>query len=106
MPHRLDTGASETWAVDVQSVLALVNANAETFQIPARTITVRGKVELGDRRRARRPIQGAAQDQFVASFRTCPGLRPGCPHGTRKYSQRVLAQSPGRQSCDMFCSAS
>lgn len=49
LPHRLEAGgASETWAIDGESVSALVAATAGAFKLPS--VVIRGKVELGSGR--------------------------------------------------------
>jgi len=48
LPHRLEAGASETWAVSIDAVQAFAAASKETFGLAAFSIV--GKVELGDGR--------------------------------------------------------
>jgi hypothetical protein len=48
LPHRLEAGASETWAVPLSEVQVFADVNKEVFKLSAAVITAR--VELGDGR--------------------------------------------------------
>ena len=50
LPHRLEAGAMERWAVDLAPVAALRAAAAAALKIPAERIEVHGRVALGDGR--------------------------------------------------------
>lgn len=45
LPHRLEPGTSETWAVDAQAVHTFAVTNRETFNLAVAAVV--GKVELG-----------------------------------------------------------
>lgn len=53
LPHRLEAGSSETWALDGREVHNLARATLEVWQVPL--VLIRGKVELGDGRTAFSP---------------------------------------------------
>lgn len=50
LPHRLEAGAEETWAVETAPIMAMIHATASVLKIPAEQMTVRGRISLGDGR--------------------------------------------------------
>jgi len=50
LPHRLEAGATGTWAVELAPVRAMRAATVAALKVPEERIKIRGKVGLGDGR--------------------------------------------------------
>lgn len=48
LPHRLDAGTSEMWAMDAQNIAAFASGQKEAFKL--RAVAIAGRIELGDGR--------------------------------------------------------
>jgi hypothetical protein len=53
LPHRLEGGESETWAMDRSGLMGVVATTASVLKIPVDRIGIRGEVTLGDGRTVR-----------------------------------------------------
>jgi hypothetical protein len=53
LPHRMEPGTTETWAVRLTEVVDPIEAAKHAFNVPKGTMRLRGQVGLGDGRSKR-----------------------------------------------------
>ncbi|GAA3531342.1 hypothetical protein GCM10022419_008070 [Nonomuraea rosea] len=53
LPHRLEVGDTETWAIDLEQVMHFLKAGRETFEIDPALVQMWGQVDLGNGRQVR-----------------------------------------------------